>query len=58
MTEPKLPLNKMANTAADESDASNEDSSEPQGVNPQKRKADVEPTRYGDWELNGRCVDF
>ncbi|MES2728657.1 MAG: DUF1674 domain-containing protein [Pseudomonadota bacterium] len=18
----------------------------------------VEPTRYGDWELNGKCVDF
>ncbi len=23
---------------------------------PQKPR--LEPTRYGDWELNGKCVDF
>ena len=22
------------------------------------RKARLDPTRYGDWELNGKCVDF
>lgn len=22
------------------------------------RKNGLEPTRYGDWEMNGRCVDF
>ena len=22
------------------------------------RKERLEPTRYGDWELNGKCVDF
>lgn len=22
------------------------------------RKAGLEPTRYGDWERNGRCIDF
>lgn len=22
------------------------------------RKQGLDPTRYGDWELNGRCVDF
>jgi hypothetical protein len=21
-------------------------------------RAGPEPTRYGDWELNGRCIDF
>lgn len=21
-------------------------------------KDDLEPTRYGDWEKNGRCIDF
>lgn len=21
-------------------------------------KPDVEPTRFGDWEKNGRCIDF
>ena len=22
------------------------------------RKDGLEPTRYGDWEMNGRCIDF
>ncbi len=22
------------------------------------RKNGLEPTRYGDWEKNGRCIDF
>ncbi|AKS42181.1 DUF1674 domain-containing protein [Wenzhouxiangella marina] len=22
------------------------------------RKKGLEPTRYGDWEKNGRCIDF
>jgi hypothetical protein len=21
-------------------------------------KPDLDPTRYGDWEKNGRCIDF
>ena len=39
-------------------EAENEDASGAGVVNLQKRKGDVEPTRYGDWELNGRCIDF
>ncbi|TAL93716.1 MAG: DUF1674 domain-containing protein [Rhodanobacter sp.] len=32
-------------------------------VDPSRDKADAErpaldPTRYGDWEKNGRCIDF
>ena len=27
----------------------------PEEVGGKKR---LEPTRYGDWELNGKCVDF
>ena len=23
-----------------------------------KPEKDVDPTRYGDWEKNGRCIDF
>jgi hypothetical protein len=22
------------------------------------RASGLDPTRYGDWELNGRCIDF
>lgn len=22
------------------------------------RRSGLEPTRYGDWEKNGRCIDF
>ncbi len=39
----------------------------PAGNNPEKQperpiekggRKGPEPTRYGDWELNGKCVDF
>ena len=45
-----------------------EKSSEQVGLVPQKvspnpkeiggRRQGLEPTRYGDWEKNGRCIDF
>lgn len=22
------------------------------------KQAKLDPTRYGDWEMNGRCIDF
>jgi hypothetical protein len=25
---------------------------------PRVEKAPLDPTRYGDWEKNGRCIDF
>ena len=28
------------------------------GPAPAPEKLRLEPTRYGDWELNGKCVDF
>ena len=28
------------------------------GPAPSPEKLRLEPTRYGDWELNGKCVDF
>lgn len=28
------------------------------GCSTTKPKERAEPTRYGDWELNGKCVDF
>jgi hypothetical protein len=28
------------------------------GTDDKAPKNKVEPTRYGDWEKNGRCVDF
>ncbi len=30
----------------------------PQSADESKEAEKVEPTRYGDWEKNGRCVDF
>ena len=40
----------------DEEDAETSDSAP--AFNLQKRDYDLDPTRYGDWELNGKCVDF
>ncbi len=40
-------------------DDNNSDAAEaPTPVNLQKRAYELDPVRYGDWELNGRCVDF
>ncbi len=30
----------------------------PQSADESAEVEKVEPTRYGDWEKNGRCVDF
>ena len=30
----------------------------PKKVKENGRRKGPEPTRYGDWEKNGRCVDF
>ena len=32
------------------------DRSEPSTEQPDSQT--VDPTRYGDWEINGRCIDF
>lgn len=48
-------------------DASSDDAPDTTGEAPKKKKAQPdeaggpsgeEPTRYGDWERNGRCYDF
>ncbi|MDQ7994805.1 MAG: DUF1674 domain-containing protein [Luteibacter sp.] len=30
----------------------------PTNGEPKVEKAPLDPTRYGDWEKNGRCIDF
>lgn len=41
-----------------------EDAPDPAAVGHAKRDRptpegdDLDPTRYGDWEMNGRCIDF
>jgi hypothetical protein len=51
---------------ADAKIAHTETAPQPPGARPQPGKmpketggpAGKEPTRYGDWELKGRCIDF
>lgn len=49
-------------TATDESDASREDApadpKKPDETPEVGGREGPDPTRYGDWEINGRCVDF
>ena len=50
-----------APTATGESNPPEEGDAETSGsapVNLQQRRYDLDPTRYADWELNGRCIDF
>lgn len=30
----------------------------PQATPAQPENKPISPTRYGDWEINGRCIDF
>ncbi|MFN3920009.1 MAG: DUF1674 domain-containing protein [Methylohalobius sp.] len=45
-------------------DAESNNVPEPAGISPKLGAEDeiparpVNPTRYGDWEKNGRCIDF
>lgn len=34
------------------------DAPAPATVDPAATKLRLDPTRYGDWEKNGRCIDF
>ncbi len=31
---------------------------DPAGRKSADKRPDLDPTRYGDWEKNGRCIDF
>jgi hypothetical protein len=48
-------MDKLSNTLSNEQDKKTDDSSTSKSptetVNP-------DPTRYGDWEQGGRCIDF
>ncbi len=40
----------------DETESPDSDKSSPREIG--GRKSGLDPTRYGDWEKNGRCIDF
>ena len=52
-SETLLPENDLERDASVESNERPETAEQPR--NPAAR---LEPTRYGDWEKNGRCIDF
>ncbi len=43
-------------TGSAENGARDSESARPDPIRPDPTRPD--PTRYGDWEINGRCVDF
>ena len=43
-------------TVADADSAANKTEQQPKEYG--GRKDGLDPTRYGDWEKNGRCIDF
>ncbi len=57
MTDPKIPLQippEIPQEATEEGDSSTSDSA-PAEIGGRKGP---DPTRYGDWEIGGKCVDF
>ncbi len=47
-----------ANTPAPGNDNDRDEEEQPQGLREIGGPPGPEPTRYGDWEKGGRCIDF
>lgn len=56
-----MPQEKKSKQKQTPADSGRTDRFEPDSEHPREiggRKHGPEPTRYGDWEKNGRCIDF
>lgn len=53
---PKTPRNKPSSESGKIQPKTDQSNPSPKEVG--GRKSGLEPTRYGDWEKNGRCIDF
>ncbi len=58
MSKPKSPSSEPATPSSEGSDTGVPDSSAPAADEIGGRESGLDPTRYGDWEKNGRCIDF
>jgi Protein of unknown function (DUF1674) len=64
VVEPPLPDCHIKDMAANPEDIPIEDVGKPDEPRPPPKPREIggpkgpEPTRYGDWEVNGRCTDF
>jgi len=62
MSEEKPPRNNLPTHKEDEEESQEDEELEPEYINPvtgeRGGRKGHEPTRYGDWEKGGRCVDF
>lgn len=54
-TPPSAPVTDTSDAENEETVTSDEDKTEETEIG---GRAGPDPTRYGDWEINGRCVDF
>lgn len=50
--------NKKQKTKKDQADKRKPESDRPQPVPEVGGRGGLDPARYGDWEIGGRCVDF
>ena len=57
-TEPRIIGQTASSTEPGPGHGESPDSPSPQEVREIGGRGGPEPTRYGDWEKNGRCIDF
>jgi len=57
MSEQRIPARQVTETAAEQPETTGAPPSPPKPKEIGGPKG-PEPTRYGDWEVNGRCSDF
>jgi hypothetical protein len=58
MSDPKHPISESPAASASSAAAPATDGSDETTASPAPTKPRLDPTRYGDWELAGKCVDF
>lgn len=56
MPDPRIPDSKPPVPADADPAAASEDTRRPREIG--GRESGLEPTRFGDWEKDGRCIDF
>ncbi len=58
MSNPKSPSSEPATPSSEGSETGVPDPSAPPAGEIGGHESGLDPTRYGDWEKNGRCIDF
>jgi hypothetical protein len=55
---PSVPVKPAAKPVTVKPEVVKSESGKPEALNDSKDESRPDPTRFGDWEIKGRCIDF